>query len=81
MLEEEYGLAVLMQTQVYMWHKRFHGGLASANHDPHCRRPLIWTNDEKIERVHSVMHRERRKSVQEISAQVGISLGSVHGIL
>jgi transposase len=68
-------------TQVYEWHKSFRDGRASVNDDPRCGRPSTSTNDEDIERVRNVVRSDRGKSIQEISAEVGISVVRVRSIL
>jgi histone-lysine N-methyltransferase SETMAR len=81
MLEKAYGKAAMKKTQVYKWHKRFRDGRASVNDDPRSGRPSTSTNDNNIERVRNVVRSDWRKSIQEISSEIGISVGSVHSIL
>jgi histone-lysine N-methyltransferase SETMAR len=81
MLEKAYGKAAMKKTQVYRWHKRFRDGRASVNDDPRSGRPSTTTNDDNIERVRNAVRSDWRKSIQAISAEVGISVGSVHSIL
>jgi transposase len=81
MLVEACGKANMKKAQVYEWHKRFRDGRASVNDDPRCGRPSTSTNDVDVERVRNAARSDRRKSIQEISAEVGISVGSVRSIL
>lgn len=81
MLGEAYGKKAMKKTQVYQWHKRFRNGRASIHDDPRSGRPSTSTNYDNVERVRNVMQSDGRKGVREISAEVGISGGSVHSIL
>lgn len=81
MLEEAYGEAAMKKMQVYGWHKHFCDGRARVNDDLRSGRPSTSRNDKNIDRVRNVVRSDRRKSIQQISAEVGISVGSVHGIL
>jgi hypothetical protein len=59
---------------------RFRDGHVIVNDYLHCGRPAS-TNDEKMERVLNVERSERRKNLQETSAEIGISVGSIHRFL
>jgi transposase len=71
----------MKKTHVYDWYKRFRDGRASVSDDPRCGRSSTSTNDENVKRVRNVVASDRGKSIQEISAEVGISVGSVRSIL
>jgi hypothetical protein len=80
MLEEACGKAEMKKTQVYEWHKHFRDGHVNATDNPLCRQLSDSTNDETIESVCNVVRSDRRKSIQEISVEVGISVGSICSI-
>ncbi|KAJ4451482.1 hypothetical protein ANN_02945 [Periplaneta americana] len=44
-------------------------------------RPTTATNEAIAQRVHNVVRDDRRKTIKEIAAEVGISVGSVHDVL
>jgi hypothetical protein len=79
MPEEAYGKAKVKKTQIYERYERFRDGRASVKDDPHFGQSPASTNDENMGRVPNVMR--RRESIQEISAEVGISVGNIHDIL
>jgi hypothetical protein len=70
----------MKKTQVYEWHKRFDDGSASVSDDSRCGLPSTSTDDANIENVRNVVRSDRRTSIQEISGEVWISLGSVHSV-
>jgi hypothetical protein len=72
-LEEAYGKTTVRKKQLYEWRKRFSG----VHDDQRCGLPSTATNDENVRRERS----DRQKSIQEISAEVRISTGSVYSIL
>ncbi|KAJ4432284.1 hypothetical protein ANN_20902 [Periplaneta americana] len=69
------------KTQVYAWHKRFSGGRDSIKDDVRSGRPTTATNEAIAQRVRNVVTDDRRKTIKEIAAEVGISIGSVHNVL
>ncbi|KAJ4430931.1 hypothetical protein ANN_19524 [Periplaneta americana] len=69
------------KTQVYAWHKRFSGGRDSIKDDVRSGRPTTATNEAIAQRVRNVVTDDRRKTIKEIAAEVGISVGSVHNVL
>jgi hypothetical protein len=77
-LEETYGNVAVKETQVYEWRKRFRDGRVSVNDDSRCGPPSTSTNDANMERVRHGVRNDGRKNVQETTAEVGISVGSVH---
>jgi hypothetical protein len=80
MLVEIYGKATMKKMQVCEWHIRFRDGRAIANDDPRCGRPTISTNVKNIERLSSVVRSYRRKNIQNISAEICLSVESIHNI-
>jgi hypothetical protein len=77
MFEEAYSKVAVKKTQVYEWHVCFPDGRTSVSGDPRCGPPTTSTSDENVKCVRS----DRRKSIQEISAEVTISVLSIHIIL
>jgi hypothetical protein len=67
----------MKETKDYECHKHFHDGRVSVSDDPRCGRPSTSTYDENIERVRNVELSDRRKSAQEISAEVVTPVGKV----
>ncbi|KAJ4443895.1 hypothetical protein ANN_05682 [Periplaneta americana] len=69
------------KTQVYAWHKRFSVGRDSIKDDARSGRPTTATNEAIAQRVRNVVRDDRRKTIKEIAAEVGISVESVHNVL
>ncbi|KAJ4426510.1 hypothetical protein ANN_27324 [Periplaneta americana] len=49
--------------------------------DVRSSRPTTATNEAIAQRVRNVVRDDRRKTIKEIAAEVGISVGSVHNVL
>lgn len=81
LLQEAYGEAAMKKTQVFSWHKRFSEGRVIIKDDQRTGRPSTSTNEANIQRVRDVIMDDRRKTIRELSAEVGISFGSVQKIL
>ncbi|KAJ4431960.1 hypothetical protein ANN_20569 [Periplaneta americana] len=81
LLEEAYDEAAMKKTQVHAWHKRFSGGRDSIKDDVRSGRPTTATNEAIAQCVRNVVRDDRRKTIKEIAAEVGISVGSVHNVL
>jgi len=70
----------MSQTQCYEWFKHFKEGRMLVSEDPRSGRPSTSTNDDHVERVHAVIHGNRRLTVREVADEVGISIESCHKI-
>lgn len=55
-------------------HKHFHDGRRSVDNDLHNDRPATSTNEANVEHVREIVRSERRKSVDHIASEVGISV-------
>ena len=81
MLQQAYGKDCLSHTQCYKWYQRFKSGRMSIEDDPKSGRPSSSMGDDHIEKVHSVIHENRRLTIREVSEEVGICKSSCHTIL
>jgi len=81
MLQQAYGEDSLSRTQCYEWYQRFKSGRTSIEGDPKSGRPSSSTGDDRIEKVRSVIHENRRLTIREVSEVVGICKSSCHTIL
>jgi len=66
----------MSRTQCYEWFKCFKEGRMSVGEDPRPGQPSTSTDDDHIKRVCAVIHRNRRLTVQEVTDEVGINIGS-----
>ena len=80
-LQQAFGNEALSPTQIKQWFKRFKDGRASVESDPCSGRPSTSQKEEVMDEVHEKVLEDRRLTVQEIVAEVGISTGSVRSIL
>ena len=80
-IRKVFGNEALSPSQIKQWFKRFKDGRASVECDPRSGRPSTSQKEEVINQVREKMLEDRRLTVQEIVAEVGISTGSVHSIL
>jgi hypothetical protein len=72
MLQQAYGEDCLSRTQCYEWYQSFKSGRRSIEDDPKSGRPSSSTGDDHIEKLRSVIRENRRLTVREVSAEVGI---------
>jgi len=52
----------------------------SVGEDPRPGQLSTSANDDHVDRVHAVIHGNRRLTVREVGGEVGISIGSCHQI-
>ena len=66
---------------VFEWHKRFKEGRESVRDDERCRRSKEVRTPELIGQIKNFMDKGRRVSIETISAQFHVSVGTVHAII
>ena len=66
---------------VFEWHKRFIEGRESVRNDEMCGRSKEVRTPELIGQIKNFMDKVRRVSIETISAQFDISVGTVHTII
>jgi len=81
LLNQAHGEDCTSRTQCYEWFKHFKDGRMSVGEDPKPGRLSTSTDDDHVERVRAVIHRNRRLTVREVADEVGISIGSCRQIL
>ena len=80
-IQQAFENETLSPTQIKQWFKRFKDGRASVESDPRSGRPSTSRNEEAMDQVREKVLEDRRLTVREIAAEMGISTGSVHSIL
>jgi histone-lysine N-methyltransferase SETMAR len=65
---------------VFSWAKSFREGRDRVENEPHARRPRTSVNPD-VFKIGELIRANRRITVLELSQEVGISVGSVEGIL
>ena len=69
------------RASVFKWHKRFKEGRESMKDDERCWRSKEARTPELIGKIKNFMDKDRRVSVETISAQFDVSVGTVHTII
>ena len=81
MLQTTFGLSCMNRASVFEWHKRFKEGRESVRDDERCRRSKEVNTPELIGQIKNFMDKDRRVSIETISAQFDVSVGTVHAII
>ena len=81
MLQTAFGASWMNQASVFEWHKRFKEGKESVRDDERCGRSKEVRTPELIGQIKNFMDKDRRVSIETISAQFHISVGTVHTII
>ena len=66
------------RASVFEWHKRFKEGRESVNDDERCGRSKEIRTPELIGQIKDFMDKDCRVSIETISAQFYVSVGTVH---
>ena len=69
------------RASVFEWHKRFKEGRESTRDDERCGRSKEVRASELISQIKNFMAKDRRVSIETISAQFDVSVGTVHTII
>ena len=81
MLQTAFGSSCMNGASVCEWHKRFKEGRESVRDDERCGRSKEVRTPELIGQIKIFMHKDRRVSIETISAQFDVSVGTVHTII
>ena len=81
MLQTAFGAPCMTRSSVFEWHKRFKGGRESVRDDERCGRSKEVRSSELIGQIKNFMDKDRRVSIETISTQFDVSVGTVHTII
>ena len=81
MLQTAFGPSCINQAWVFEWSKRFKEDRESMRDDERCGRSKEDNTPELIGQIENFMHKDHRVSIETISAQFDVSLGTVHTII
>ena len=81
MLQTAFGPACMNRASVFEWHKRCKEGRASVRDNERCWRSKEVRTPELIGQIKNFMDKDRRVSIETISAQSDVSVGTVHTII
>ena len=78
MLQTAFGASCMNRASVFELCKRFKKGRESVRDDERCWRSKEVRTPELIGQIKNFMDKDRRVSIEKISAQFDISVGTVH---
>ena len=81
MLQTDFGASCMNRTSVFEWHKRFKEGRESVRDDERCGKSKEVRTPELIGQIKNCMNKDRRVSIETITAQFDVSVGTVHTII
>ena len=81
MLQTAFQPTCMNRAWVFEWHKRFKEGRESVTDDERCGRNKEVRTPELIGQIKNFMDKDRHVSIETISAQFDISVGTVHTII
>ena len=81
MLQTAFRASCMNQASVFEWHKRFKEGRESVRDDERRGRSKEVRTYELIGQIKNFMDKDRRVSIEAISAQFDVSVGNVHTII
>ena len=81
MLQTAFGASCMNRASVFEWHKRFKKGRESVRDDERRGRTKEVNTPELIGQIKNFMDKDRRVSIETISAQFDVSVGTVHTII
>ena len=81
MLQNTFRPSCMNRASVFVWHKRFKKGRESARDYERCGRSKEVRTPELIGQIKNFMDKDRRVSIETISAQFDVSVGAVHTII
>ena len=81
MIQIAFGPTSMNRVSVFEWHKRFKEGSESVKDDKRCRRNKEVRKPEFISQIKNFIDKDHRVSIETISAQFDVSVGTVHAII
>ena len=81
MLQTAFRASFMNRASVFEWHKRFKEGRESVRENERCGRSKEVRTPELTGQIKNFMDKECRVSIETISAQFDVSVGTVHTII
>ena len=81
MLQTAFGASCMNRASIFEWHKRFKEGREFVRDDERCGRSEEVRTRELIGQIKNFMDKDPRVSIETISVQFDVSLGTVHTII
>ena len=81
MLQTAFWPSCMNRAWVFEWNKRFKEGRESVRDNQRCRRSKEVRTLELIGQIKNFMDKDRRVSIETISAQFDVSVGTIHTLI
>ena len=81
MLQTAFEASCINRASVFEWHKRFKEGRESVGDDERCGRSKEVRTPESIGQIKNFIDKDRHVSIETISAQFDVSVGTVNTII
>ena len=81
MLKQAFGDSCMSRSRTFEWFGRFKNGRTSTADDDRSGRPSTATTPSKVEQVRAAVNQDRRRTIHDLCAEVGIGYGSCQRIL
>ena len=81
MLQTAFGASCMNRASVFEWHKRFKEGTESVRDDETCGKSKEVRTPELIGQIKNFMKKDRRVSIETISVQFDVTVGTLHTII
>ena len=81
MLQTVFGAFCMNRASVFEWHKWFKVGRESVRYDERCGRSKEVNTPELMGQIENFMDKNRHVSIETISVQFDVSVGTVHTII
>ena len=79
--EPAFGDSCMSRSRTFEWFGRFTNGRTSTANDDRSGRPSTATTPSKVEQVRAAVNQDRRRTIHDLCAEVGIGYGSCQWIL
>ena len=81
MLKQACGDSCMSRSQTFEWFGRFENGRTLTANNDRSGRPSTATTPSKVEQVRAAVNQDRRRTIHDLCAEVGIGYGSCQRIL
>jgi len=81
MLKQAFGDSCMSHSRTFEWFRHFKNGRTSTANDDQSGQPSMATTPSKRERVWAAVNQDRRHTIHDLCAEVGIGYGSCQRIL